>query len=81
MFREFACFRLGVGEWFSENIEAGDVPRVQNHEIFSLARISLFCGVAVGNWNSHMACRDTTSNSVVARTICAGQIVGPLGRR
>ena len=50
-------------------------------KICSLARISLLCGAAGGICIYHMACRDTTSNSVVARTICTGQIVGPLGRR
>ena len=49
-------------------------------KICSLARISLLCGAAGGIWNCHMACRDATSNIVVAKTICAGQIVGHFGR-
>ena len=78
---ERSCSSLG-GAWrFFKNIQAGGLPRGRNHEFFSLARISLLCGAAVGILNCHMACGDTTSNSVVAKAICAGQIVWPLGRR
>ncbi len=72
---ERVCSSLGGAWQFFKNIEAGGPPRAQNHKISSLARISLLCGAAVGIWKCHMACRDTTSNIVVARAICAGQIV------